>query len=383
MASDRPLHHLSLDDLRSRTSAKWRRYEPDVLPLWVAEMDVNLAEPIRDALAHAVNSGDTGYPGGTAYPEAFVEFARNRWDWPGLGVSDVRPVAAVIQGYTEALLLAAGPGGTVVVTSPVYPPFYSYVREAGLTVIEAPLGPDMRLDLAAIDSVVGGAVKDGAPGVALLLCNPHNPGGTLHTRDELTALAALMRAHEATVVSDEIHAPLVYAPGTFTPYLAVDPTAMALHAASKAWNLAAIPAALLVFGEEAADARRAFTAGTHHGPTHFGAIAQTAAYRDGTPWLDALLVDLAENRELLTNLLAQHVPGARLTPLEATYLAWVDCRELGLDLDPAAVFLERGRVAFNHGPTFGTGGAGHVRINIGTHPDILTEAVRRMALALD
>lgn len=382
MAIERPLHRLSLDDLRARTSAKWRRYDPDVLPLWVAEMDVVLADPIREALEHAVRIGDTGYPVGTAYPESFVDFARARWDWAGLTVDNVRPVSAVIQGYTEALLLAAGPGGTVVVTSPVYPPFYSYVREAGLTVIEAPLGADMRLDLDQIDSVLGGAVTGGAPGVALLLCNPHNPGGTLHTRDELSALATVVSAHGATVVSDEIHAPLIYAPGTFTPYLSVDPTAMALHAASKAWNLAAIPAALLVFGEEAADARRAFAGGAHHGPTHFGALAQTAAYREGGPWLDALLVDLADNRDLLARLLAEHVPGARLTPLESTYLAWVDCRELGLEADPASVFLERGRVAFNPGPTFGTGGAGHVRVNIATHPAILTEAVQRMAAAL-
>lgn len=382
MAIERPLRHLALDDLRTRTSAKWRRYDPDVLPLWVAEMDVNLAAPIRDVLEHAVRSGDTGYPVGTAYPEAFVDFARARWDWPGLTVENVRPVSAVIQGYTEALLLAAGPGGTVVVTSPVYPPFYSYVREAGLTVIEAPLGADMRLDLTRIDSVLGEAVRGGAPGVALLLCNPHNPGGTLHTQAELATLAAVVRAHGATVVSDEIHAPLVYAPGTFTPYLAVDPTAMALHAASKAWNLAAIPAALLVFGEDAADARRTFSAGSHHGPSHFGALAQTVAYREGGPWLDALLVDLAENRDLLARLLTEHVPGARLTPLESTYLAWVDCRELGLGTDPAAVFLERGRVAFNPGATFGTGGEGHVRINIATHPDILTEAVHRMVAAL-
>ena len=382
MATERPLRHLSLDTLRERTSSKWRRYDPDVLPLWVAEMDVMLAEPIREALEHAVRIGDTGYPVGTAYPEAFVDFARSRWDWSGLVTDNVRPVSAVIQGYTEALLLAAGQGGTVVVTSPVYPPFYSYVREAGLTVIEAPLNADMRLDLAAIDSALGGARRDGAPGVALLLCNPHNPGGTLHTREELSTLATVVRSHGATVVSDEIHAPLVYAPGTFTPYLTVDQTAMALHAASKAWNLAAIPAALLVFGEDAADARRVFVNGAHHGPTHFGAIAQTAAYREGGPWLDAVLVDLAENRDLLADLLAEHVPGARLTPLESTYLAWVDCRALGLDAEPAAVFLERGRVAFNPGPTFGTGGEGHVRINIATHPEILTEAVRRMAAAL-
>ena len=382
MALTRPLRDLTLTQLRERSSAKWRRYDADVLPLWVAEMDVNLAPVVAEALANAVRDGDTGYPVGKAYPEAFVDFARARWNWPTLDVSHVRPVEAVIQGYTEALFTAVGAGGTVVVTSPVYPPFYSYVRQAGMNVVEAPLSATMRLDFDCLDRVLGEATATGNGRAAILLCNPHNPGGTLHTHAELTTLAQLAASHHATVVSDEIHAPLVYAPGVFTPYLAVDPTAMALHAASKAWNLAAIPAALLVFGDAADAARESFATGAHHGPSHFGALAQTVAYRHGSEWLDALLADLDQNRTLLADLLTQHVPGAVLTPLEATYLAWVDCRALGLGDDPAAVFLERGRVAFNSGPTFGSGGAGHVRVNIATTPEILTEAVERMASAI-
>lgn len=382
MPLEHPLHQLSLDQLRQRSSAKWRRYDPDVLPLWVAEMDVELAPPVRDALDRAVRLGDTGYPAGTAYPESFVDFAHTRWEWSDLTIADVRPVAAVIQGYTDALLLAAGPGGTVVVTSPVYPPFYSYLREAGITVVEAPLTPRMQLDPEAIDAALGAATSAGAPGAAILLCNPHNPGGTLHTREELAQVTRVAREHGVSVVSDEIHAPLVYAPGEFTPYLAVDPKGMALHAASKAWNLAAIPAALLVFGSDAGEAKRTYSAGAHHGPTHFGALAQTAAYREGGPWLDALLADLDQNRHLLTRLVDEHLPGVRYVEPEATYLAWLDCRALGLGDDPAAVFLERGRVALNSGPMFGTGGAGHVRLNIATSPAILTEAVHRMSAAL-
>lgn len=378
MAIPNPLTQVPFARLKERTSAKWHYFAPDVLPMWVAEMDVDLADPIREALERAVREGDTGYPGSTPLVESFVEFASARWDWPALGAASVRGVADVITGYTDALLLAAGPGGTVVVTSPVYPPFFSYLREAGLTVVEARLTEDMRLDPDSIDAELGTATLGGAPAVAVLLCNPHNPGGTLHTRAELETLAAVAARHGATVVSDEIHAPLVYAPGQFVPYLSVDPAGMALHSASKAWNLAAVPTALLIFGS-AADARRdEFSAGAHHRPTHFGAIAQTAAYREGGPWLEALITGLDANRVLLGDLLAEHLPAIGYRMPEATYLAWLDCTALGLGDDPAAAFLERGRVALNSGLTFGQGGAGHVRFNFATRPDLLVEGVRRM-----
>ena len=377
-----PLTQVPYERLRARTSIKWQHYAADVLPLWVAEMDVDLADPIREALEKAIRESDTGYPGSTPFVESFVDFATARWAWPSLDASLIRPVSGVIPGYTDALLLAAGPGGTVVVTSPVYPPFYTYLREAGLTVVEARLTTGMRLDQEAIDSALGNAKSAGTPGVAVLLCNPHNPGGTLHTRAELEALAAVAARHGATVVADEIHAPIIFPGGEFIPYLAVDPTGMALHSASKAWNLAAFPSAVLAFGAEATARRDAFKAGAHHWPSHFGAIAQTAAYRDGGPWLDALMKGLDANRKLLRDLLAEHLPTVGFRMPEATYLAWIDCTALGLGDDPAAVFLQRGRVALNSGPTFGAGGAGHVRLNFATRPDLLEEGVRRMASAV-
>ncbi len=379
MQLENPLTHVPFERLRARTSIKWQRYDADVLPMWVAEMDVDLADPIRAALESALRNSDTGYPGSTPFVESFVDFASARWSWPSLEASSVRPVAGVIPGYTDALVHAAGHGGTVVVTSPVYPPFYSYLREAGLTVVEALLTAEMRLDAEAIDSALGTAAAEGAHGLAVLLCNPHNPGGTLHTRSELETLSDVAARHGATVVSDEIHAPLVYAGREFVPYLSVDPKGMALHSASKAWNLAAFPGAALVFGAEASASLETFATGAHHWPTHFGAIAQTAAYREGGPWLDAVLAGLDANRKLLRELLATHLPTVGYRMPEATYLAWLDCTSLGLGDDPAAVFLERGRVALNSGPTFGTGGAGHVRLNFATRPDLLEDGVKRMA----
>ncbi|MBC7299143.1 MAG: aminotransferase class I/II-fold pyridoxal phosphate-dependent enzyme [Demequina sp.] len=382
MTEPNPLEQVPLERLRERTSIKWRRYDPDVLPLWVAEMDVNLAPPITEALERAISAGDTGYPGSTPFVEAFTTFAAARWHWPSLDPALVRPVAGVIPGYTDALLLVAGRGGHVVVTSPVYPPFFSYLREAGLTVVEARLTDQMRIDPDTLDATLAQARRDSAEGVAVLLCNPHNPGGTVHTRAELEQVASIAAAHGASVVSDEIHAPLVYSTAKFTPYLSVDGRGIALHSASKAWNLAALPGALMVFGPEAADAHRTYAAGAHHWPGHFGVIAQTAAYTHGAPWLEAVLEGLDANRHLLGSLLAEHLPAIKYRLPEATYLAWLDCRDLGRGDDPAAVFLERGRVALNSGPTFGTGGAGHARLNFATSGALLEEAVRRMASAL-
>ncbi|WP_348523524.1 hypothetical protein [Demequina litorisediminis] len=181
-------------------------------------------------------------------------------------------------------------------------------------------------------------------------------------------------------MADEIHAPLFYAGETFVPYLSVagGERGFSVMAASKAWNLAGIPAAIVIGGTKAQDDLARYGNSAHHGPTHFGTLAQTAAYEHGEPWLDALLPSLDRNRHLLATLVEEHLPGAVYRLPAATYLTWIDCRGLELDVDPSAYFLEHARVALNSGPTFGTGGAGHVRVNIATHPDILTEAVRRM-----
>jgi len=380
MTAANPFAALTLDQLRTRTSIKWTQYGPDVLPLWVAEMDVPLAEPIADALVKAVREGDMGYPGSWKFREALASFAADSWGWEP-AVADMRPIASVIVGYTDAILAATDVGSHVVVTSPVYPPFYTYLREAGREILEAPLTEDMRIDLDALASAFAAATAGGRS-AAFLLCNPHNPGGTVHTREELEQVAELAARHGVQVVSDEIHAPIVYGDSTYVPYLTVDPRGVAVHAASKGWNLAAVPGAIVVFGTEAGELKRALMAGAHHWPTHLGTIAQTVAWNDCRDWLADVLRGLDENRRLLGELLAEHLPGARYHVPQATYLTWIDCRGLGLGDDPAAVFLTKGRVAFNSGPTFGTGGAGHVRLNIATSPAIIEEAVRRMASVL-
>jgi cystathionine beta-lyase len=378
MRSTHPLRDLNEQTLRRRTSVKWREHPGDVLPLWVAEMDVVPAEEVRAALTAAIEAGDTGYPHGNDYAEALAEFAAARWGWHGLDPARTAYVADVMTGIAEVVRLVSRPGDPVVVSPPVYPPFFDVVEHVGRVVVEAPLGEDGRLDLDALqEAFVRARTMGGA--VTYLLCNPQNPTAVAHTRGALGAVAALAHEHGVRVVVDEIHGPLV--PQGFVPYLSVDGAedAFVVTSASKAWNLAGLKAAVVVAGERAAADLRRLPEIVSHGPSHLGMLAHTVALREGGAWLDAVLADLADNRRLLGDLLDEHLPQVRWGHGSATYLAWLDCRELGLGDDPAAAFLEQGRVAVNSGPTFGIGGAGHVRLNFATSPTILTDAIGRMA----
>ncbi|OBK19296.1 MalY/PatB family protein [Mycobacterium asiaticum] len=395
-----PLEELQLDELRRRTSMKWRAYPADVLPLWVAEMDVNLAPSVAEAIHRAIDAGDTGYPHGKGYATAVSEFAAQRWQWDGLSVGRTRVVPDVMLGIVETLRLVTDRGDTVIVNSPVYAPFYAFVAHDGRVVVEAPLGADGRIDIEVLTTVFVRARKSaGVAGkVAYLLCNPHNPTGAVHTAEELGAVAELARRFGVRVVSDEIHAPLVLAGARFTPYLSVPgaENAFALTSASKAWNLAGIKAALAIAGPEAAADLHRMPEEVGHGASHLGLIAHTAAFSAGGDWLDALLQGLAGNRALLGELVTEHLPGVRLLRPQGTYLAWLDCRALGVDEEhsdglkvvadlagPARWFRDHARVALSSGHVFGSGGTGHVRLNFATSQAILTEAVSRMGRALN
>jgi cystathionine beta-lyase len=378
-----PLRQLTPDRLRERTSEKWRAYPADVLPVFVAEMDVPLAEPVVRAITEAVRRGDTGYPSGTGYAEALAGFARKRWGWDGLAVERSTMVPDVMHGILEILDVLGDRTDAVVLNCPVYPPFFHFVRHAGRPIEEAPLFEDGRLDLIALQQAFRRAVARSARPV-YLLCNPHNPTGAVHTAEELTAVAEMADRHGVRVIADEIHAPLVLPGAGFTPYLSVPgaESGFSVLSASKAWNLAGLKAAVAAAGPAAAEDLCRLPFWVKAGPSHVGVLAHTAALRDATDWLDALLAGLAENRRLLAGLLTDRLPGIVYHPGEGTYLAWLDCRALDLGDDPAAVFLERGRVALSPGPAFGAGGAGHARFNFGTSPELITEAVDRMVTAV-
>jgi len=391
-----PLEELSLQQLQLRTSMKWRAHPAYVLPLWVAEMDVLLAPTVADAVRTAIDIGDTGYPSGTAFAEAVSEFASRRWQWHDLEVSRTTLVPDVMLGIVETLRLITDPGDAVIVNPPVYAPFYAFVSHDGRRVIEAPLDVDGRIDLDALEDAFIRASASGGK-VAYLLCNPHNPTAAVHTVDELGGVAERARRFGVRVVSDEIHAPVILPGSRFTPYLSVPGAedAFAVTSASKAWNLSGLKAALLIAGPEAAADLRRMPEEVSHGPSHLGVIAHAEAFKTGDDWLDLLLTGLDANRTLLGDLVAEHLPGVKYQRPQGTYLAWLDCRQLGFDEEatgglavvadltgPARWFLDHARVALSSGHVFGTGGSGHVRLNFATSQAILTQAISRMGRAL-
>jgi cystathionine beta-lyase len=367
--------------LEARRSAKWAVYPPDVLPAWVAEMDFPLAEPVKAALQDAIERDDTGYlgPDLAGVPEAFAAFAERRLSW-GVDPEQVSVATDVMVGIEELLQVLTEPGDGVVITPPVYPPFFHDIRHTGREVIEAPLaGEDF--DAGAIER----AFEAGAR--TLLISNPHNPLGRVWPAAQLAAIADLAAEHGAWVISDEIHAPLVLEGARHVPFLEVSETAaargFALTSASKAFNLAGLKLGLIV---TAAGGPRDRVAGMalegHWRSGYLGAIAAEAAFREGDAWLDDVLQTLDGNRALLGELLSERLPGVGYTPPQASFLTWLDCRALGLGEDPAAAFLERGRVALSRGLDFGAQGAGFARLNIGTRPELVEEAVARMAAAV-
>ncbi|MBE7954744.1 aminotransferase class I/II-fold pyridoxal phosphate-dependent enzyme [Microbacterium oxydans] len=373
---------LPLAELRERTSEKWREYPADVLPLFVAETDFPLAPAITAALQRAVEIGDTGYMASrTPLAQAFSDFASRRYGWEP-DPARIRSTADVSMGIVEILRRVTQPGERVVVTPPVYPPFYDLVAEAGAEVERVPLrdtGTRWELDLDGIRA----AFEDGA--TAILLCNPHNPTGTVHGRDSLTALAELADEFGVAVVSDEIHAPLAQPGSGFTPFLAVSDVAQrvgyALVSASKAFNLAGLKCALMVTADDETSAVvRGLPVEVEWRTGQFGLLAAVAAFsEESDEWLDGLLRTLDENRLLLEDLLAAHLPGARYRIPDAGYLAWIDLTALEWGDNPARRILKDAKVALHFGPAFGAEGAGHVRLNFGTSPEIITEAIERIA----
>lgn len=274
-----PLEQLTLQELRTQTSKKWRTYPGDVLPLWIAEMDVPLAEPVAAALREAIDRGDTGYPVGTAYAEALSAFVSTRWSWD---VDVATCVPDVIPGMVEILRLITQPGDHVIVNNPLYPPFYAFTRHADRTIIEVPLEAIHRLDLDALEAAFERATRTGKV-VAYLLCNPHNPTGTVHTPAELQRVADLAARYRVRVIAGEIHAPLTLPGATFTPYLSIQGTsnAFSLMSVSNGWNLAGLKAAIAIAGTDAVSDLRRMPDEVGHGPSHLGMIAQTAAYSAG------------------------------------------------------------------------------------------------------
>ena len=374
---------------RQTDSNKWRKYGPDVVPLWVADMDFQSPEPVIRALRERVVHGVYGY----GYPveavtelhQVFADRLGKLYSWR-VSPDAVVLIPGVIPGFNVACRTLTTPGDGVLLTLPLYPPLLRVPGNAGITMDAADLvrAADGRyeMDGDALARAVTPRTR------AFMLCNPHNPVGRVWRRDELQRMAELCLTRGLAIIADEIHCDLVFSGHRHTPIATLDPAIAArtitLMAPSKTWNLAGLKCGLAVIPD--AGLRAKFIAARVdmvHTVNILGYVAALAAYRDGAPWLEALLPYLEANRNFVVDYVEKHLPGVAVAPPEATYLAWLDCRRAAIPAgDPFTFFLEKARVALNDGTTFGRGGTGFVRLNFGCPRSILAEGLDRMRDAL-
>lgn len=368
---------------RARRNKRWSVYPEDVIDLTVAEMDVPLAEPIMATLRDAVDRQAFGYP----LPDAASGLPEVASTWlAGQGLTvpaeQVRLMPDVIKGMVLAIKHLTPPGTPVAVITPTYSRFRDAVAAAERPIIEVPMqryGHRYAPDLGAVER----ALRDGARTV--LLCNPSNPVGRVFSPAELNQLADLVHSYGARTISDEIHAPLTYETG-FTPYASLSPAAavhsITLTSASKAWNIPGLRCAVVVLTNPAdTPVWDGLPRATKGGISPLGIEATITAFQHGAPWLATVMGLLDTNRRLLVD----RAEAAGLHDIvhlpEATYLAWFDLRRFGLD-DPRQFLLREAGVATTAGDEHGAGGEGFLRINFASAPDVLEQAVARMATAL-
>ncbi|MBA2239920.1 MAG: aminotransferase class I/II-fold pyridoxal phosphate-dependent enzyme, partial [Solirubrobacterales bacterium] len=311
--------------------------------------------------------------------ESFARFAARRLGWR-VEPEGITAVSDVVVGIAELLRLLTAPGEGVIINPPVYHPFFELVPQVGRKLVEVPLDDSGDPDLEAIERAFAAGAR------ALVLCSPHNPVGRVVAPSTLEALAELAAAHDAWVISDEIHAPLLLPGARHVAFTSVSAAAaergIVLSSASKAFNVAGLKCALAITepGPARERLRRLEGAAVHVG--HLGVLASEAAFDAGDAWLDEVIATLDSNRRLLAELLARQLPAAVYRPPDASYLAWIDLRGLRLGVDPAELCLIEGRLALSSGPQFGREGVGFARLNFATSPELLGEAVKRMASAV-
>lgn len=373
---------------RQRTdSSKWQKYGPDVLPLWVADMDFQSPEPVIRALRERVEHGVFGYLAleQPEFHELFADRLLKRYGWR-VSPEAVVLIPGVIPGFNVAGRILTAPGDGLILQTPVYPPILRAASSIGLTREEAPLArrPDGRYEVD-VDTFTG-AIRDRTR--FFLLCNPHNPVGRVFTRQELTSLAQVCLRRGLAIVADEIHCELTLGGQRHTPIASLDleiaERTITLMAPSKTFNLAGLKCSVAIIPNAAL--REKFVNGRIdlvQTVNIFGYTAAFAAYRDGQAWLDELLRYLETNRDFVTEYVRTRLPGVSMSPPEATYLAWLDCRNAGIPGNDAfTFFLKKARVALNDGALFGAGGTGHVRLNFGCPRPLLTRALDQMRDAL-
>ena len=373
----------SFGNFAGRTSAKWRRFPEDVLPMHVAEMDFAVAEPIRNRLAAMVNNSDLGYLG--PLPElapAFHSFAKRRWDWE-IDQAGIRLATDVGVAAVEILRAIGKPGDRVLINSPAYSSFFKWISEVGMVPQDAPLvlsGSRWSLDFAAIEEAFISGVK------LYLLCSPQNPVGTVHTHEELSRISELAQKYDVTVISDEIHAPLAW--DHFTPLLSIASSrehAVTISSSSKAWNTAGLKAGFLITQSDRMRERlRAMPEAMNWRASLLGAFSMVEAYNNGEVWLNETVETIKENLTFLRFELGKQLPKAKFFDMSATYLAWLDLSAYGLD-DLQGRLLRDAKVSVVAGPDHAPDGkySDFIRLNFATSQPRIAEAIRRMATVLE
>lgn len=386
--SDKSVIAPNLAELRTHHSEKWRGFAHDVLPLPVAEMDFPIAQPIKDVLIELVNHSDLGYMG--PIPElglGFKKFAAQRWGWD-VDESQVRAATDVGVGVVEVLRVFTQPGDSILISSPVYHNFYNWINETKLNLVDVPFERNgdetanpWEINWPAIEKAYTNGIR------VHLLCSPHNPLGRMYSKEELVRLVALARKNDVLIISDEIHAPLTFKGHTFVPTLALGPDAQAhcvtITSASKGWNLAGLKNAIIISQNDAIKEKLAtMPVAVHYRSSLLGGFASAVAFAEGGEWLDSVIQNLDHNRHMIKDLLDAKLPSVRYHVPDNSYLAWLDLEALNLGEDPSVTLLERTRVAFNAGHTYGKQCSQYVRLNFATSPTIITEAIDRIAKAV-
>ncbi|RBP62398.1 cystathionine beta-lyase [Brevibacterium sanguinis] len=378
------LDAITEESLVRKGGRKWSSF-PGSLGAFIAEMDFGVAPAVREALRELDERdlyGYAPYQTVTDLKSATAEFAVDRYGWR-FPAEHVELASDVLAGFIGVLGFLTPPDAPIVLPTPAYMPFFDVARVTGRRLIEVPMRraeDSWSLDLDAVDAAL-------SPGAVLVLCNPHNPIGKVYTPEEMSALAEVIDRNGARVFSDEIHAPLVYSPSRHIPYASLS-EATAAHtvtatAASKAFNIPGLKCAQLILTNEADrrvwKERGGFVSGAAANP---GILATTAAYIAGGDWLDEITEYLRGSRDLLADLLAEHLPRATCIPPEGTYLAWVDLRAYGVGSDIAGQLTADAKVAVTEGRLCGEVGQGHIRLNFALPRPLLAEAVKRIGSAL-
>jgi cystathionine beta-lyase len=373
-------------DRRHSDSIKWRAYDEDVLPLWVADMDFVSPEPVIRALQERLAHGVFGYP--KEPPDlrgVIVERLSRLYGW------EVSPEAliflpGVVVGFNLAIHAVTRPGDGVLTQTPVYYPILWAPPNSGCTLdeMELTLEPNgsYSIDYDAFEAAITDRTR------IFVLCSPHNPVGRVFRSDELERMADICLRHDVVICSDEIHCDLVFDGNQHLPIASLAPEIAArtitLMAPSKTYNIAGLQFSMAIVQDPELRARlKKAQAGLVAFPADvLSYAAALAAYRDGQPWLDEVLRYLQANRDYLQEYAGEQLPGIAMWKPEGTYLAWLDCQQAGIPGNPHQFFLDQARVAVNDGASFGRGGEGFVRLNFGCPRSTLVEALERMKRAL-